>query len=268
MARQLPRRGSIDRRTQDERPSPSPRTRSCGRRGEPRNEPSSVALPPRRPTSQIAYLGGARNRACHSVMAPPWPASPTESRRTSRATSSWTPPASPATPAGAVAPRIFGGGENDTAFVKRRSSLSSPSGTTLHTPLPGRLPRSRRSSRRLAQPSRLPPNSWSPTCGAAALRVDRRVAAVILLGGDAGLRSGEIRALPPFEAKRDLNMLHIDRQEWNGINHRLAKAMLAHAVNEQMARRVEYSKRRSGVLKGAARFPRRARTATRTRKGS
>lgn len=51
----------------------------------------------------------------------------------------------------------------------------------------------------------------------AALRMDVRLAAVVLLGGDAGLRSGEIRALPPYGVKWDTGQLHIDRQVWRDV---------------------------------------------------
>ncbi len=51
----------------------------------------------------------------------------------------------------------------------------------------------------------------------AALQIDLRLAAVILLGGDAGLRSGEIRALPPYCVKWDTKQLHIDRQVWRDV---------------------------------------------------
>lgn len=51
----------------------------------------------------------------------------------------------------------------------------------------------------------------------AALRLDRRAAAAVLLGGDAGLRCGEILALPPYGVKWDVGKLHIDRQVWRSI---------------------------------------------------
>lgn len=50
-----------------------------------------------------------------------------------------------------------------------------------------------------------------------ATNIDVRLAAIILLGGDAGLRSGEIRALPPYGVKWDSSHLHIDRQVWRDV---------------------------------------------------
>lgn len=51
----------------------------------------------------------------------------------------------------------------------------------------------------------------------ASTKIDVRLAAIVLLGGDAGLRSGEIRALPPYGIKWDTAQLHIERQVWRDI---------------------------------------------------
>jgi integrase len=51
----------------------------------------------------------------------------------------------------------------------------------------------------------------------AAIRIDARIAVAVLLGGDAGLRCGEVLALPPWAAKWDLGTLHVDRQVWRTI---------------------------------------------------
>ena len=51
----------------------------------------------------------------------------------------------------------------------------------------------------------------------AGMKLDVRLAAMVLLGGDAGLRSGEIRALPPYGVKWDTRQLHIERQVWRDI---------------------------------------------------
>ncbi len=59
--------------------------------------------------------------------------------------------------------------------------------------------------------------STRPDQAQQALQIDLRLAAVILLGGDAGLRSGEIRALPPYGVKWDTKQLHIDRQVWRDV---------------------------------------------------
>jgi len=48
----------------------------------------------------------------------------------------------------------------------------------------------------------------------AALKIDLRLATVVLLGGDPGLRSGEIRALRPFDLKWAENHLHVEKQVW------------------------------------------------------
>lgn len=51
----------------------------------------------------------------------------------------------------------------------------------------------------------------------AALQIDPRVAVAVLLGGDAGLRCGEILALPPFCVRWQLKYVEIDRQVWRTI---------------------------------------------------
>jgi integrase len=51
----------------------------------------------------------------------------------------------------------------------------------------------------------------------AALKTDLRLAVVVLLGGDAGLRSGEIRALAPYNVKWGENHLHIEKQVWRDV---------------------------------------------------
>jgi integrase len=51
----------------------------------------------------------------------------------------------------------------------------------------------------------------------AALKIDLRLAVVVLLGGDAGLRSGEIRALAPYDVKWGENHLHIEKQVWRDV---------------------------------------------------
>jgi integrase len=51
----------------------------------------------------------------------------------------------------------------------------------------------------------------------AALKIDLRLAVVVLLGGDAGLRSGEIRALAPYDVKWAENHLHIEKQVWRDV---------------------------------------------------
>ena len=52
---------------------------------------------------------------------------------------------------------------------------------------------------------------------AAALKLGRNVAAAVLLGGDAGLRCGEILAFPPFGVKWQLRSIHVDRQVWRTV---------------------------------------------------
>ena len=51
----------------------------------------------------------------------------------------------------------------------------------------------------------------------AALKLDIRIGAVVLLGGDAGLRAGEIRALAPFNVKWDQRQLHVEHQVWRDV---------------------------------------------------
>jgi integrase len=51
----------------------------------------------------------------------------------------------------------------------------------------------------------------------AALELDVRLGAIVLLGGDAGLRAGEIRALAPFNVKWDQKQIHVERQVWHGV---------------------------------------------------
>ena len=51
----------------------------------------------------------------------------------------------------------------------------------------------------------------------AALKTDLRLGVVVLLGGDAGLRSGEIRALAPYNVKWGENHLHIEKQVWRDV---------------------------------------------------
>lgn len=51
----------------------------------------------------------------------------------------------------------------------------------------------------------------------AALKVDRRIAVAVLLGGEAGLRSGEIRGLAPYDVKWGENHIHIERQVWRDV---------------------------------------------------
>jgi integrase len=50
-----------------------------------------------------------------------------------------------------------------------------------------------------------------------ALKMNVRLATIALLGGDSGLRSGEIRAFPPYGVKWDTSQLHVDRQVWRDI---------------------------------------------------
>jgi integrase len=51
----------------------------------------------------------------------------------------------------------------------------------------------------------------------AALELDVRLGAIVLLGGDAGLRAGEIRALAPFNVKWDQKQIHVERQVWHDV---------------------------------------------------
>jgi integrase len=51
----------------------------------------------------------------------------------------------------------------------------------------------------------------------AALKLDLRIGTVVLLGGDAGLRAGEIRALAPYDVKWDQRQLHVERQVWRNV---------------------------------------------------
>ena len=51
----------------------------------------------------------------------------------------------------------------------------------------------------------------------AAMKLDLRIGTVVLLGGDAGLRAGEIRALAPYDVKWDQRQLQIERQVWHDV---------------------------------------------------
>ncbi len=77
---------------------------------------------------------------------------------------------------------------------------------------------------------------------AAAARVDRRALLIVLLGGDAGLRSGEMRALEWTDINFGKRQLCVERNEWHGhvtstkggrlryvpLTRRLAETLQAH----------------------------------------
>jgi integrase len=52
---------------------------------------------------------------------------------------------------------------------------------------------------------------------AAAQRLDARILAAVLLGGDAGLRAGEVMALEQTDVSRANRLITIERQVWRGV---------------------------------------------------
>ena len=52
---------------------------------------------------------------------------------------------------------------------------------------------------------------------AAAQRLDARILAAVLLGGDAGLRAGEVMALEQTDVSRANRLINIERQVWRGV---------------------------------------------------
>lgn len=51
---------------------------------------------------------------------------------------------------------------------------------------------------------------------AAAERLDPRILAAVLLGGDAGLRAGEVMALEQTDVSRANGLISVERQAWRG----------------------------------------------------
>ncbi len=81
----------------------------------------------------------------------------------------------------------------------------------------------------------------------AALKLDGRVAAAVLLGGDAGLRCGEILALPPYGVKWETGKLHIDRQVWRKV---VDSPKGGKAREVPMTDRLEWTLKSLGRVKG------------------
>ncbi|HET6440641.1 MAG TPA: tyrosine-type recombinase/integrase, partial [Anaeromyxobacter sp.] len=51
----------------------------------------------------------------------------------------------------------------------------------------------------------------------AAERLDARILAAVLLGGDAGLRAGEVMALDQTDVNRANHLVNVERQVWRGV---------------------------------------------------
>lgn len=81
----------------------------------------------------------------------------------------------------------------------------------------------------------------------AAIKIDARLAVVVLLGGDAGLRSGEIRGLAPYDLKWAERHLHVERQVWKDI---LDTPKSGRGRVIPMTGRLEWAIRKLGRVKG------------------
>jgi integrase len=81
----------------------------------------------------------------------------------------------------------------------------------------------------------------------AALKLGKHIAAAVLLGADAGLRCGEILALPPYGVKWQLRTIHIDRQVWRTI---VDSPKGGRARDVPMTDRLEWTLKSLGQVKG------------------